>query len=137
ESVDGTTITFRGNPIGIGNMLAGNGYLEPFDDTKHPLYKFLQKTSFAVSYDVDRGDVPGTFTGKKQQLSAYSVRVEIINRRTPNLFKKEWETFAANQAQALAAQFDAAARLFTNLGAAAPPGAAPPPHAFNDPNLQA
>lgn len=129
ESVNGTTITFRGNPIGIGNMLAGNGYLEPFDETKHALYKFLRKTSFAISYDVDRGDEPGTFTGKKQQLSAYSVRVEIINQRTPNRFKKEWEDFAANQAQSLALAFNTAAQAFTNLPTS--------PASFNDPDLQA
>src|ERR1044071_732266 len=101
QSIDKTTITFRGNPLGIYHALANKGFFQSaIDDENDPLTRFLRKTSFAFSFDTDRGTEPGTFTGNKQQLSSFSARIEFINKRKPILYLKEWNEFLNNQVQA-------------------------------------
>jgi hypothetical protein len=101
QSVDKTTITFRGNPLGIYHALANKGFFQSaIDDENDPLTRFLRKTSFAFSFDANRGAEPGTFTGTKQQLSSFSARIEFINKRKPILYLKEWNEFLNKQVQA-------------------------------------
>ncbi|MDT5159049.1 MAG: hypothetical protein QOH51_3406 [Acidobacteriota bacterium] len=84
QSQSGTTVTFRGNPIGIIKLLNNKTFDESyFEDEKDPTTRFLKKTSFSVSFNTDRGQTPGVFTADKQQVSAYSVRYEFINERDP------------------------------------------------------
>jgi hypothetical protein len=101
KETSGTTITFRGNPVGIGKALAGKGIIGGFD-TDDATARFLRRFSFGFSFDTDRGTTPGTFTGTKQQLSEVTARVVLYDKRDPRRgeYKKDWEDFLANQAQA-------------------------------------
>jgi len=104
REVSGTTITFRGNPVGLVETLADQGFLTGYEDDS-PTTRFLRKTSFAFSFDTDRGREPGVFTGDRQQLSALSARIELLNRRDPRgrAYRTDWEHFLATRAQAFTA----------------------------------
>ncbi len=100
QSSSGTTATFRGNPLGIYHALANHGLVSSFiEDENDPMTRFLRKTSFAFSFDTDRGPQPGVFTASKQQLSSVSARFEFINKRRPTMYIKEWNDFLEKQAQ--------------------------------------
>jgi hypothetical protein len=110
KETSGTTITFRGNPVGIAKALAGQGLISGFDNDA-TMTRFLRRFSFAFSFDTDRGQGPGVFTGTKQQLSEVSARAVLYDKRDPRRqeYKKDWEDFLAGPAsQFLAA--DAQAR---------------------------
>lgn len=98
RSVSGTNVTFRGNPMGVFHALKNHGFFESaIEDENDPVTKFLRKTSFAFTFDTNRGDEPGVFTGTKQQLSSFSGRIEIINKRKPALYVKEWNDFLSKK----------------------------------------
>ena len=99
KEFSGTTITFRGNPVGIGKALAGKGLIGGFD-TDDATARFLRRFSFGLSFDTDRGTTPGTFTGTKQQLSEVTARMVLYDKRDPRReeYKKDWEDFLGNQA---------------------------------------
>jgi hypothetical protein len=110
QTTNDTAITFRGNPVGVFNALKNNGFIEGIkkaDDD--PLLRFLKKTSFAFTFNTDRGPQSGVFTGSSQQLSSVSARIELINKRTPSLYVKDWENFLATKAQPLVDTINAAA----------------------------
>ncbi len=92
REVSGTTLTFRGNPVGIFKAFGDLGHFESYqaDDAAT---RWLRKFSFALSFDTDRGPQPGTFTGGEQQLSALSFRYEVINKRDPRnqLYAERWD----------------------------------------------
>lgn len=130
QSVNGTGVTFRGNPVGIFNALANNGFIPSLkEDQKDPLLRFLKKTSFAFTFNTDRGPDLGVLTATKQQLASFSARVEFINNRRPELYIKEWEDFLVNQAQPFANSLNAStSQLTVNIG---------PEKGWRDPALQA
>jgi hypothetical protein len=114
QTRSGTTVTFRGNPIGIFKFLNGRGFDESYlEDENDPSTRFLKKLSFSTSFDTDRGATPGVFTADKQQLSAYSFRYEFVNERDPRHRKHQaaWARFIAEQGvgltQAVASAYDA------------------------------
>ena len=98
QSVSGTSVTFRGNPVGILNALRAKGYLESFV-IKDPVPRELRKFSFSVSFDASRGseasasggdggsaaaaNMPLVLRGDAKQLSQFSVRYDIANQRDP------------------------------------------------------
>lgn len=96
REISGTTITFRGNPVGLVEAFQNKGFVSGFEDDS-PATRFLRKTSVAFSFDTDRGSQPGIFTANKQQLSALSARFEFINRRDPRnrAYRNDWENFLA------------------------------------------
>lgn len=107
ESTNDTTITFRVNPAGALKVLSKKGFLTGYREAVNdPALNFLRKTSIGLSFDTSRGDQPGTFTGKKQQLSALSFRYEVVNERDPRnkRYQKDWEDFVAKQGVAFAQQ---------------------------------
>jgi hypothetical protein len=84
RSISGTTVTFRGSPVGMIKALEGQNLIQMHGDLKSdPTLMSLAKLSFAFSFDTSRGDTSGTFLANKQQLSSYSFRYEAINRRDP------------------------------------------------------
>ena len=99
KETSGTTITFRGNPVGIFKALSGKGIIGGFD-ADDSTARFLRRFSFGASFDTDRGPTPGTFTANKQQLSELSARVVLYDKRDPRRgeYKQDWENFLANQA---------------------------------------
>lgn len=98
----GTTITFRGNPVGIIQALGKKGFIASYDDDT-PFTRVLRRLSFAVSFDTDRGSEPGTFVGDRQQLSSYSFRFDILNKRDPRhpAYADKWFKFISARGQEL------------------------------------
>lgn len=99
RSESGTTITFRGNPVGIVEAFRKQGFSDSLQDL--PETAFLRRLSFAFSFDTSRGDSAGMLIGDRQQLSSYSFRYEILNRRDPRhpAYKSRWEALTATKAQ--------------------------------------
>ncbi len=119
KTTSGTTITFRGNPMGIIKALGKTGFIQSYDEevndrTTHLLRKFC----FSLSFDANRGATPGTFTGDLQQVSSYSFRYDIINKGDPRdqKYKKDWDAFLTGAGQPLADQLQTSLLALTNLG---------------------
>ena len=73
----GTSITFRGNPLGIINALSAGS---------PPLEGPLARLAFGFTFDASRGAAEGEttlFTGDEQQLTGFSAKYEILNHRDP------------------------------------------------------
>lgn len=103
RTANGSAITFRGNPVGLINAFANRGFVPSVkEDEKDSLLRFMKKTSFAFTFNTDRGPNPGVFTATQQQLSSFSARIEFINRRKADLYIRDWEDFLGTKAQSLA-----------------------------------
>lgn len=101
KTTSGTTITFRGNPVGIIKALGDKGFIDSYDDDDSTT-RFLRRFSFGVSFDTSRGAQAGTFTGDEQQLSSYSFRFDIYNKRDPrhSSYREKWNTLISSKGQA-------------------------------------
>jgi hypothetical protein len=113
RTIDGTTVTLRGNPIGLVEALQRKGFVTSYQDDSASA-KFLRKLSFSASFDTSRGDTPGTFLANRQQLSGYSFRYEFKNDRDPRnpKYKAQWEALVRNHAQQVANDLSWIQRLF-------------------------
>ena len=109
----GTTITFRGNPVGIIQAFRKEGFIKSYCDDC-PETQFLRKFSFALSFDANRGTRPGTFSGDLQQIASYSVRYDLLNRRDPRnkAYREKWASFIGDEGRALG---EALSKLATAL----------------------
>ena len=109
----GTSFTFRGNPVGIVKALGDKGFIQSYDDDSPPLRE-LRRFSFAFTFDADRGDTPGTFVGDLAQLSSYSARLDLINRRDPRHsdYRGKWESLIRNQGLVITTSTVGLARYF-------------------------
>jgi hypothetical protein len=138
QSQSGTTVTFRGNPIGISKLLNNKTFDEAYlSGPKDPGTNFLKKTSFAFSFDTSRGQTPGVFTGDRQQLSSYSVRYEFKNDRDPRNPKhdKAFKAFLSEHGDDLALAVNETFKaLVEDVGGAG--GAPLKANKFRDPVLQ-
>ncbi len=117
QSISGTTLTFRGNPLGIIQALANKGYLQSYRDTENNTFlRVLRPLSFSFSFDTSRGNdqtntspgttppsMPNVFTADRQQLSQVTARYEFFNERDPRnkKYTKDWEDFLASSGQGL------------------------------------
>jgi hypothetical protein len=101
KTTSGTTITFRGNPVGIIKALGDKGFIESYDDDDNTT-RFLRRFSFGLSFDTSRGAQPGTFTGNQQQISGYNLRFDIYNKRDPRhaSYREKWNTLISTKGQA-------------------------------------
>lgn len=102
SSIDGTTMTFRINPAGLLQTVRGAGFADLFEERrKSPLLDILGKTSLGFSFDTTRSVTTPTFTGKENQLSAFSFRYEFINERSPRSKKYQgvWQNFVKTSGQ--------------------------------------
>jgi hypothetical protein len=108
-SRDGTTLTFRVNPVGLIEALSGEGYITGFTKPgKDGVWRtqddavsgFFRRTSVGFSFDTTRGTDPPTFIGSKQQLSAVSFRYQFVNQRDPRhpRYRALWDEFFRNEA---------------------------------------
>jgi len=106
-SPSGSTLTFRGNPVGLIEALSGQGYVSNVGNGENDWStNFLRRSSIGLSFDVSRGsDIP-TFIGNKQQLSAISYRYEFINQRDPRQqrYRRLWADFLQNEGLKLASE---------------------------------
>lgn len=105
KSTNGSTITFRGNVAGLAKALAGKGFISGYDEDS-PATRFLRRTAFSFSFDASRGDLPGTFTGNKQQISNYSVHLDLYNKRDPRAarYREDWKNFLSTVSEAFVKQ---------------------------------
>ncbi|HEY9284733.1 MAG TPA: hypothetical protein VIP46_14855, partial [Pyrinomonadaceae bacterium] len=104
QSRSGTTITYRGNPVGIFKFLQGKSWDESYlEDQDDPSTRLLRRFSFGVSFDTERGREPGVFTAGRQQISGYSLRYEFVNERDPRhpKYLPTWRSFLAEEGVAL------------------------------------
>lgn len=133
KSTSGTTLTFRGNLTGLAKALADKGFISGFDDDSGAA-RFFRRASFSLSYDPSRGQEPGVFTGKGDQLSNVSFRLDLYNQRDSRLarYKADWDVFISTRSNALVAQIDASQRTLTNIA-----DRTTSPIAWRDPSLQA
>jgi hypothetical protein len=94
QSQSGTTITFRGDPVGILQTLSSKGFIQSYTEAATET-QFLRRFSFALSFDANRGSKPGTFSGDLQQLSSYNIRVDLVNQRDPrnSAYILDWSRF--------------------------------------------
>jgi hypothetical protein len=100
QSQSDTTLTYRVNPGGLISLLSKKGFITGFKESENdPFQKVLRKTSLGFTFDTNRGAQPGVFTGDKQQLSAFSARVEFVNDRDPRLkkYERDWENFVSTE----------------------------------------
>ena len=102
RTVDGTTVTFRGNPVGLVEAFQKTGFIPSYQDSKST--ELLRKLSFSVSFDTSRGNTPGTLLANRQQLSSYSFRYEFKNDRDPRnkKYADEWAKLVSGHAQQVA-----------------------------------
>jgi hypothetical protein len=116
RTVSGTTVTFQGSPNGILNALQGKGFLEGYrDDENVPFLKALRHTAFSVTFDTSRDSppdanstaatgttsTPNPFTGSSRQVSEYSFRLALLNKRDPRdkTYRPLWDQIAAGALQ--------------------------------------
>jgi hypothetical protein len=107
SSIDGTTVTFRLNPVGFIEGLSSQGYISSFRNTEDDaMAKFFRRTSLGFSFDTARDTDPPTFTGSKRQLSAVSVRYQLVNQRDPRSrrYQDQWDRFFNKEAISLTDQ---------------------------------
>jgi hypothetical protein len=137
REISGTTITFRGNPVGLVDALRNKGFISGYEDDS-PATRFLRKTSFAFSFDTSLGNEPGVFTGRKQQLTSVSSRFEFINNRDPrsNAYKTDWENFAATKAAAFLTALVQFKSILTEVTPGTGAGAVPAVIRYKDQALQ-
>jgi len=136
RKTNGTTITFRGSPLGIINALANKGFIESYDaDSNNLAAQTLRMFSFGLSFDTSRRNSSGqsnVFTGDSQQVSAFYFRLQAINHRDPRRkeYKQSWDAFLSKESQSLVDEIQGAIRTLTNIDQD------PPQIAWTDPALQ-
>jgi len=84
RSASGNSITFRTNPMGLAKALVKQSYQAsgPHTDLERTL-RVLRRFSIAATFDTSRGPQPGTLRANYKQLSEFSTRVDLWNRRDP------------------------------------------------------
>jgi hypothetical protein len=114
QSVSGTTFTFRGTPAGIVDALRNKGFADLLPAERTP---WTRRVSFSASFDASRGNPDGgaLFTGDRQQLSQWTARYEIVNRRDLGdpRYRVLFEQNLASNAADLAAAELSVAQTFT------------------------
>ena len=96
QTVAGTTVTIRGNPTGILAALAKKDLIKSSDAiASEAALRFLQRFSFAATYDISKGSRPNTLTANDDQLAGWSGRVELLNYRDPRArrYAADWARF--------------------------------------------
>lgn len=98
RTTSGTTVTFRGNPVGIIQSFAKKGYIDSYQNDS-TFDRALRNFAFGLSFDTSRGNSSNIFTGDKQQLSAFSFRYNFFNQRDPRdkKYTRLWEKLVSEQ----------------------------------------
>jgi len=105
KSVSGTAITFKGRPVQIIQALQKTPFaqsLKAIEDNGS--LGALNRFSFGFTFDTSRDNTSGTFTASANQLSSYTVHVDVLNWRDPRNkhHSAQWETLRLNTAQTMA-----------------------------------
>lgn len=92
RDVDGTSLTFRATPAGVIKALQNKGLLEMhLEASSSRLQRLASGFSVAASFDASKGPSAGTFTADSHQLTHWSLRYEILNRRDPAGYPELWQ----------------------------------------------
>jgi hypothetical protein len=121
RSIDGTTVTFRFNPVGFIETLANKNPLTAFargfaqvsntNKTKNsnefsyeskPI-NYFRKLAVGLAFDTSRGQTLPTLTGRERQLSAVSVKYEFLNERNARhpKYNDDWKKLALESGSTL------------------------------------
>ncbi|MBL8227542.1 MAG: hypothetical protein JNL98_03660 [Bryobacterales bacterium] len=108
--VEQTNVTFRGNAGGIVRALAKESPV----DILFPEKTWWNGLSMAVTFDTNRGSQPGTLLANAQQVTAWSVRSEVLNRRDPSAsqYRLRWQNLGNSNFRLLA---DTDGRILASL----------------------
>ena len=82
QSVSGSIVTFRLNPVGLVRALVNQRYVVS-DASGDQLLYGLSRLSGSASFNFQKGSSPGTFTGEPSQLEEITARLDLINERDP------------------------------------------------------
>jgi hypothetical protein len=129
KSLNGSTLSLRGNLVGLAKAIAARGFITGFDEDS-PVTRFFRRTSFGFGFDPSRLVTTGlgVVTGNKQQISNFSFRFDVYNKRDSRQprYKRDWDNFLAHQSEALVAQIQTSLLALTD----------PSTNTWNDPALQ-
>jgi len=118
RSTSGSAITFRARPIQVIQTLQRTSFDDAYKQIENnQLFTFINRFSFAVTFDTTRGTMPGTFTGNSSQVSSFSTHIDILNNRDPRSSKyhTNWAELQARAGDDLAhSLYDNYDRIFTN-----------------------
>lgn len=107
QNVSGSTITFTGRPVQIAQVFQKTSFTNSYKAIQNNgTLDVLNRFSFAFSFDTNRGDAGGTFTGSANQFSGFTLHVDIVNDRDPRdkRFDTQWQGLQSGIAQQLAQQ---------------------------------
>lgn len=105
SSTSGTSITFTGRPVQIIQALQDIGWTEGYKVIEsNPSLGFLNRFAFGVTFDTSRTGQNSTFTGNANQLSEFTLHLDIINDRDPRhkRYDKMWEELRKSVADEMA-----------------------------------
>ncbi|HSR69207.1 MAG TPA: hypothetical protein VLU25_14825 [Acidobacteriota bacterium] len=81
RTASGSSVTFQLKPAGLWERIGkspGKRTLE-----------FFKRIGLGVTFDTDRGDMPGMLTDTGEQFSQFKLHFDIVNDRSP--FKQKWD----------------------------------------------
>lgn len=116
SSTSGTSITFRGRPVQIIQALQKIGYNDSYQVIeRNSSLGLLNRFAFGITFDTGRTNST-TFTGNANQISAFSVHVDLINHRDPRdkRYNDRWSTLRLGAAQEMANRLYVVADLLTS-----------------------
>lgn len=122
RQTDGTAVTFRATPASLIRTLQSQDIFGTlgFSSTKEvagvtkTLEPWYDKISMAVTFETSRGGEPNTLRANAQQVSAWSVRAELVNQR--NAKRHEYLKLYEKVAQGSVDYLASVKRLTAELG---------------------
>lgn len=96
RTVNGTSLTFRARPAGLVRFLQLQDYFASAITSASPFWaQATDRISASVTFDASRGnEVETVFTGTRNQISGYGVRIDLWNTRDPR-DRKYWRDWKA------------------------------------------
>lgn len=124
QTADNSTLTLRGNAVGLAKAFARQNFITGYDvnefdgSSSNRILRELRKVSFALTYNVNRDQEFSLFTDARQQLVSYSLRYDIANNRDPRddqYYDLMARYIIGNVAGNAAMHFTPQSKLFTRL----------------------
>jgi hypothetical protein len=95
QSVNGTTVTFRGNLVGLWDLASSKGFVQAYDDDSR-VTRFLRRLSYSFAIDSSRQGISSqpaptgvpspqqllaALDSTRQSIANWSARMDLLNRR--------------------------------------------------------
>jgi hypothetical protein len=109
QSTNETSVTFRGNLVGLFDLLRRNSFIGSYAESGAAT-QFLRRFSYSISFGPARELPEGseirstlTFTGSTRQVAGFSARVDLLNTRDPRrkAVREIWQRFSEGEARQL------------------------------------